>query len=338
MDPETPHQPHDKLLKHTLSQPENARSFFEHQLPADIPPLIDWYSLQQLPVSFIDPRFQSSESDLLFSVSLLEKPALLYILFEHQSSEDPRIALRLFGYIARLWERFSRDHPLPAKLPPVFPVVLAHGGRPWQPSTELADLLDIPEMAKGVCGKWQPTLRYFLVDLFGQPYTALKGTAETALMLRLLKAARADQLLEDWVWDESLLERISAGARELWMRYLYFSGIDREAFFQRVESLHSLDMKTATLTLAQQIEEKGREEGREEGRQEGLQEGRQEGRQEGAREAARQSVLRALRIKHGHVPEELRQALNRTNDLARLESLLDHAFLSDSLELFTEKL
>ena len=89
-------------------------------------------------------------------------------------------------------------------------------------------------------------------------------------------------------------------------------------------------MKTATLTLAQQIEEKGREEGREEGRQ--------EGRQEGAREAARQSVLRALRIKHGQVPEDLRQALNRTDDLARLESLLDGAFLSASLQQFAKEL
>jgi hypothetical protein len=92
-------------------------------------------------------------------------------------------------------------------------------------------LIDIPETAREVWKKCQPTLRYVLRDFFGQPSTAFKGTAETAWMLRLLKAAPAGQILEDWEWNASLLERNSTGVRELWMSYLYGSRIDRDALF-----------------------------------------------------------------------------------------------------------
>ena len=59
------HQPNDKLLKATFSQPENARAFFQHHLPPQLSQLIHWQSLTLESASFIDPQFASSESDLL---------------------------------------------------------------------------------------------------------------------------------------------------------------------------------------------------------------------------------------------------------------------------------
>ncbi len=218
MDPKTPHQPHDKLLRKILAQRKNARSFFENNLPRELPPLLQWGTLRRIPGSFIDNRLKGSESDLLFSVTLRDSPVLLSLLFEHQSTEDPRIALRLLGYVVRIWERFASHKPASKKLPPVFPLVLAQGERPWRTSTQLADLVDIPPGMESVWGPWQPTLRYQVMDLHALPYTALTGSAETTLALRLLKAAREGDLLADWIWDESLLEAISPDARELWMR------------------------------------------------------------------------------------------------------------------------
>jgi hypothetical protein len=56
------------------------------------------------------------------------------------------------------------------------------------------------------------------MDLNALPGTALTGNPETKLALRLLKVAREGDLLADWIWDESLLEATSAGAREVWVR------------------------------------------------------------------------------------------------------------------------
>jgi predicted transposase/invertase (TIGR01784 family) len=90
--PEEPiHHPNDKLLKATFSNPDNARDFFQNYLPTQISHAADWNSLRLESSTFVDPHFAASESDLLFSLKLAQPDAFLYLLFEHQSSEDPRM-------------------------------------------------------------------------------------------------------------------------------------------------------------------------------------------------------------------------------------------------------
>lgn len=120
------HQPHDKLLKDTFRSPQNASAFFQHHLPTPLTRTLNWNTLSLEPRSFIDPDYTASESDLLFRVRMEDSEAFVYLLFEHQSSEDPRIALRLLSYILQIWNRFAKEHPAPVKLPPVLPLVL-----PW---------------------------------------------------------------------------------------------------------------------------------------------------------------------------------------------------------------
>jgi predicted transposase/invertase (TIGR01784 family) len=143
--PEEPiHHPNDKLLKATFSNPDNARGFFENYLPEQISHAVDWSSLRLESSTFVDPHFAASESDLLFSLKLAKTDAFHYLLFEHQSSEDPRMALRLLSYILRIWERFAAAHSAPAKLPAIFPIVLAQGKRLWKTAPRLEDLIDLP--------------------------------------------------------------------------------------------------------------------------------------------------------------------------------------------------
>ena len=97
------HHPNDKLLKATFSNPDNARAFFQNHLPSGLSCAFDWDSLRLESSTFVDPHFAALESDLLFSLKLQDSNAFLYLLFEHQSSEDPRMALRLLSYILRIW-------------------------------------------------------------------------------------------------------------------------------------------------------------------------------------------------------------------------------------------
>ena len=334
MEQEPLHQPHDKLLKATLSNLENARSFFELYLPQELLAHLDWSSLSLLPSSFVDADFAASESDLLFSVNLGETPSLLYLLLEHQSTEDPRIAFRLLAYIVRIWERFIQSNPPPAKLPPVFPLVLVQGRTPWKTSTRLKDLLaDLPFLKEGA-RSWQPSFEFCMEELARTPFENFKGTPESVLMLRLLKAAAAGELLCDWVWDEGLFARISPDALELYVRYIFDADIDRTVFTQRLENLQSAFMNAKSMTLAQQFVELGKEEGRSEGRQEGWEEGREEGRMRGLVEAARQAVLQALELKHGRGTEELGERLGTVTDLQRLQKLHQNAILCSSEQEF----
>ncbi len=154
------------------------------------------------------------------------------------------------------------------------------------------------------------------------------------MALRLLKAFAGDALLSDWVWDETLLVRISGDALERWIRYLYDAELDEKSFEQRLETLHSASMKTKGRTLAQRLMDRGRQEGRQEGREEGWQEGREEGKTE----AIQRSILGVLEAKHGRVPEGLREAIEEIRDLTRLEALIARAALSESLEQFAQGL
>jgi predicted transposase/invertase (TIGR01784 family) len=118
MDEKPLNQPHDKLFKATFSKLENAQSFLQGVLPQQVLPQVAWNSLRLLPATFIDPRFQNSESDLLHSDAIRGTQVLLYLLLEHQSSEDPRMAIRSLCYVVRIWETFAGANPPRAKLPP----------------------------------------------------------------------------------------------------------------------------------------------------------------------------------------------------------------------------
>jgi hypothetical protein len=75
---------------------------------------------------------------------------------------------------------------------------------------------------------------------------------------------------------------------------------------------------------------------KDEGRAEGRAEGRVEGRVEGKVENARNMVLKALRRKFNQVPHEIEQAVLSKSDPIALESMLEHAIDSNTLDEFAE--
>jgi hypothetical protein len=87
-------------------------------------------------------------------------------------------------------------------------------------STRLEDLIDLPPSVAHILRPWQPTLAYHLLELVRIPYGAFAGTPEGILTLRALKAEPMNELLEDVIWDESLLFSISESALERILRYV----------------------------------------------------------------------------------------------------------------------
>src|SRR6187399_1970474 len=98
-------QPHDALFKKTFSVVEHAAAELRAVLPAALVARTDFSTLALCPGSYIDENLAGSQSDLLFSVKVDGKPSLIYVLFEHQSSPDKLMPLRLLGYIVRILVR-----------------------------------------------------------------------------------------------------------------------------------------------------------------------------------------------------------------------------------------
>jgi len=153
--------PHDQLFRATFSQPEQARAFLREVLPKAVAKALDWEALASQPERFVDEALKERQADLVFSVPWKQDacetpPALVTILFEHQSSPEPLMAFRMAAYTLRIWERHVLAEGAPT-LPFVFPLVLYHGKRSWRAGLDLAELIDVPPMLAGPLRAFVPS-------------------------------------------------------------------------------------------------------------------------------------------------------------------------------------
>ena len=105
--------PHDALVKSILGEPKHAIAALRSMAPAALRDALDWSGLRRENASYVAIEGGARHSDLLFSVPLRAMPdvppreVFIYVLLEHQSTPDPLMALRLFVYVARLFEERS---------------------------------------------------------------------------------------------------------------------------------------------------------------------------------------------------------------------------------------
>jgi flagellar biosynthesis/type III secretory pathway protein FliH len=92
------------------------------------------------------------------------------------------------------------------------------------------------------------------------------------------------------------------------------------------------------MTLAQKLRQEGHQDGFQEGIKTGELKGREDGRQEERTDSRRQSVLEALDLRFGPIPDGLRDSLNAIADPEKLRALLRAAIVSDSLDSFAASL
>lgn len=82
---------HDALVKTAFSQVEHAEGFLRLVLPAALVARIDSSTLALRPGSFVDEALKERHSDLLYSVAISGRSALIYVLFEHKSKPEDQL-------------------------------------------------------------------------------------------------------------------------------------------------------------------------------------------------------------------------------------------------------
>lgn len=261
---------HDTFFKAMLSRPEHAASFLQQVLPARIVARIDFSSLALSPGSYIDEVLKARYSDILFSVKLAGRPALIYILFEHQSTTDGLMALRILRYEVRIWDRWLEDHPSAEKIPVILPVVLHHSPGGWQATTRFEELLDAAEALADVA-ELVPRFRFMLEDISHETDEALKSRAVTALVRLALWCLRHSreprelvERLRSWAALVHEVRRAPGGMAAVVqiMRYI-FEIIDparpEDLATEMAAALE--EHKEEIMTAADQLREQGREQG-----------------------------------------------------------------------------
>ena len=145
--------PHDELVKSLMAYPKVASDFFNAHLPSGVRDKIVLNTLKMEPTSFIDEDLRKHESDLIFSVKLInQEDAFLYCLVEHQSSSDPLMPFRLLYYIMQGLKRHvlkNKKNPLP--LPLIFPLVLYNGDELYHHAKDIFPLFgDMEALAREI--------------------------------------------------------------------------------------------------------------------------------------------------------------------------------------------
>jgi hypothetical protein len=324
------HHPNDLFFKAIFSSVANTAAFLRHHLPPQLAACIPTDGIVIENSSFLDPTLSDLHSDLLLRITFPESDAILIVLLEHQSSQDPKLPLRLLGYIQRVLERFAREVAPATKLPPVLPFLISQSDRPWTAPIEIHDMLLFPAGLRELLLPYQPRLTIHVLDLFTTPYGSLGGTPDGVLALRALKAKPVHALLSDAVWDASVLEAVSSDALVSFLRYTFDAEDDPDAVIERTKEFRSETMNTTVMSAAQKLIERGRELGHAQGHAQGRDEGLTEGKCQGIRAA----IVDALEMRFGPLPYDIRSLLEAPCSLDDLRTLLGDSIRCSSLEDF----
>lgn len=195
--------PHDALVRGIFGEPRFMAEELRTVLPSELLATLQLDSLAPVDGSFIDEALRETSADLLFSVGLRGAGSgLVHVLFEHQSTPDERMPLRLLRYQARIWERHSAEHPGDPRLPPIVTVLLFQGPKPWPWPTRFSGALALDDAQRAGFGRHLLDFEFVLDDLARQTDAQILGRASDAIVrltLFALRNARANSRLFELV-------------------------------------------------------------------------------------------------------------------------------------------
>ena len=268
--------PHDRLFRATFSDAKQAAGLLAPLIPQALAEQIDWSSLALESGSYVDETLRWKHADLLFSASCNGRPALLYLLVEHQSSHDRFMALRLLTYMARILEHHVRQHPGTSHLPPVIPMVVSNGPGSWSPATDMHALFDLPpegeasqsqEPVRAALLPHLPSFRYLVDDLSAASEESIQRRAlseQATLTLLALRHIRNLSVFVDALarWSP-LLRQLDRRALEQLLTYILETGDDPpEALADVLRSHVTAESSEVAMSTAERLRQEGEARGR----------------------------------------------------------------------------
>jgi predicted transposase/invertase (TIGR01784 family) len=318
--------PHDSLVKWTFQQPQHAASELRLVLPEVLVGQLDLSQLAIEDTTCIDQDLEASYSDLLYSVPLAGQPAFVYVLFEHQSTVDWSMPLRLLEYMVRIWRRYLDGHKEARSLPFIVPVVLHHSDTGWTASRSFRSLFDGALLGQRELVALLPDFEFILDDISNASDEALLARAQAVAVqtiLWTLRDARTGRRLLDHfdAWRQKVKDlHAGPGGLEALVRLMrYVLDVAEEvvgaAFQKEVIDTVGSEVEEAMATVAEALRR----------------EGEARGRREGQREGQRGVLLKQLRVRFGDVPERMLERVNSAT-VEQLDHWAERILTAGSIE------
>jgi predicted transposase YdaD len=324
---------HDALFRSVFGQPRYAISHLSRFLPAEVLAELRIEEATPYPGTIIDAKLKEHHADLIYRVPLrhcsqaapldaqIPEEALMFMLFEHQSTLEPLMAFRLLGYMTAVWDDYVRQTRA-ALLPPTVAVVLYHGDRPWDISPHFADIVAFSPDRTSAQRPHVPEFSYIINDLSSIPDEVLQAGALDGLVRLLFKYSRDDllsQKLPEWV---ALFDQVAAEGTpglqglSLVVEYLMQGRRVPPQVIDIIGELVSAEVRQVFKSTADLLREEGEARGRAEGE---------------ARGRAK-DILRILAAHRVPVSSELEDVILGCRDLAQLDRWFDRALTARTVD------
>ena len=295
---------HDGGYKLLFSHPQMVRDLLHGFVAEPWVAELDFATLERVTNRQISDDLLQRENDVIWRARWQHQWLYIYLMLEFQSTVDPFMAVRLLVYVGLLYQDLIRTRSLTAsgKLPPVVPVVLYNGERPWTAATELSGLVE--ESPAGL-SRHHPQFRYALIEERRYTTQELAPLQNLAAALFRLEKSQTPAAVEEVVgslvqWlkgsEPSSLRRAFAA----WLRRVFLPGRLPGVALPDVQDLSEVQdvLAKRVIEWTEQWKAEGLQQGRQEGRQlgleQGLEQGLLQGRQEGL-EAERALLIRLAR-------------------------------------------
>ena len=317
---------------------------------------LDFSTLERVSASAVADDLRERHNDIVWRVCWGDSEGgqrwlYVYLMLEFQSTVDSWMPVRVLTYVGLLYQDLIRQKLVQAgeRLPPVVPILLYNGDRPWSAACDLEPLLE------PVAGfdAYRPRIRYLLLDEQHLDEQALVGAQGLVQALFQLERSRSPQAMSEVL--AALTAWLDApGNAELRRAFTEFlrqvllparlPGIELPALndLSEIRVMLSERIKEWTEQWKQQGLAEGLEQGRAEGLEQGLEQGLQKGLQKGLEQGHRREaelILRQLRRRVGDVPAAMAEPI-RAMPPERLEALgealLDFSSL-DELRIWLEQ-
>jgi predicted transposase/invertase (TIGR01784 family) len=180
--------PHDLLVKSTLSNPQYLQEFAKAHFPPEALEKIDHNSLNLTNKSYVSDNMKEFHNDLVFSFSMQGEPGYAYCILEHMSIPDYLMTLRLIKYLTNLIEDHLDGKDEKTPWPIIIPICLYHNPdeKPYPFSTKTYDYFSNPALAE----KLGIFTQFYLKDYNRISDEQIEQHGSISTMEKLLKYSR----------------------------------------------------------------------------------------------------------------------------------------------------
>ena len=198
-DPQRKTRQHDPVYRRIFNRAQMIEEILRRFATGPWAAHLDFSTLAPVPADFVAKYLKKYEADIIWRVRYGPKKGdwfFVFVLMELQSSAPRFMALRLLGYVVHLCEALlEHGKYLAARrprrlLPPVLPVVLYNGEKPWTAPLSLAELF------KPMEGYTPPDFRYVVLDVNRYPPEELRPVEDVTSGVFLMEQSKDVEELE----------------------------------------------------------------------------------------------------------------------------------------------